>query len=254
MKPIELVTNQVTVVSEPDSGIYLIYNIVSEKGYIGQSLNMARRIKAHKHQLKKGTHRNSHLQDSYNKHGVSVFNFICLENCAPEKLTEREGYFIELIDPALRYNLSAITEVHPTSEETKKKMSESQKKIIHKPLSEETKKKIAEAHAGKSLTEEHKQKIAESHMGENNHYYGKKHSEETKAKMREAWKKRGPVSEETVKKRQETILKRYGVLSCNKGKKLTEEQKAHLSKVNTGKKLTEEHKQNISKGLRKSTS
>jgi group I intron endonuclease len=219
MKPQELLNIKFTVDSDKP-GIYLIYCIISNKGYIGQSKNIKARIRRHKYDLKLNKHRNNHLQNSYNLHGLESFNFIPLENCEYRNLAIREEYYLNLIDMDLRYNLAAVMEVHVTSEETRKKMSESAKKVIHGPLSEEHKQNLSQAHKGKALSEEHKQKIAESHMGEKNHYFGKKHSEETKAKMREAWKNRGPVSEETIKKRQETIMKRYGVLSCNKGKKL----------------------------------
>jgi len=61
-------------------------------------------------------------------------------------------------------------------------------------LSEETKRKIADAHKGKSSpmrgipkSEEHKAKISVSvskaQMGNKNHFYGRKHTDETKAKI-----------------------------------------------------------------------
>jgi hypothetical protein len=61
-------------------------------------------------------------------------------------------------------------------------------------LSEETKRKIADAHKGKlssmkgiPKSEEHKAKISVSvskaQMGNKNHFYGRKHTEETKAKI-----------------------------------------------------------------------
>ena len=51
----------------------------------------------------------------------------------------------------------------PKPEETRRKMSEAQKKVKHKPMSEETKRKIGEANKvklkGRSLSEETKRKI-----------------------------------------------------------------------------------------------
>jgi group I intron endonuclease len=50
-------------------------------------------------------------------------------------------------------------------------------------LSEETKAKIAKSNTGKIASEVACQKMSESHSGIKNHNFGKKHSEELKAKM-----------------------------------------------------------------------
>ena len=68
------------------------------------------------------------------------------------------------------------------SEETKQKISESLK---GKAFSEEHKKNISNSKKGTKLSDEHKQKISESIKGENNPFYGKCHSEETRKKLRE---------------------------------------------------------------------
>lgn len=67
------------------------------------------------------------------------------------------------------------------TEETKQKMSEKAKGKI---LSEETKQKISENKKGKKLTEEHKAKLTIIGSGSDNGFFGKKHSEESKEKMR----------------------------------------------------------------------
>jgi hypothetical protein len=45
-------------------------------------------------------------------------------------------------------------------------------------------------------SEQTKQKISKSTSGEKNHFYGKKHSEETKKKMKDAWMKRKLINKE----------------------------------------------------------
>lgn len=85
----------------------------------------------------------------------------------------------------------------PKSEETRRKISDTQKGKKRKPLSEEHKRKIGEAckgerngFFGKTHSEEAKRKNAESHKG-------KTHSKETKQKMSEAiklwWQKRKSI-------------------------------------------------------------
>ena len=80
------------------------------------------------------------------------------------------------------------------TEETKRKMSESQK---GKHLSEETRKKVSEAkkgckvwNKGRPFSEETRKKMSESQKGERNPRYGKHLSEEQKRKISEACKGR----------------------------------------------------------------
>lgn len=94
----------------------------------------------------------------------------------------------------------------------KEKMIELHKGKIH---SEETKQKMSESAIGKSkkpFTEEHKRKMSEAHkgkgLGKNNHFYGKKHSKETRLKLSESHK--GHIhSEETKRKMSESQKRRF---------------------------------------------
>jgi len=76
-------------------------------------------------------------------------------------------------------NLSLAHIGKTASSDTKLKMSEKQKLIIRKPMSEETKEKIRNSKKGVKASKETKEKMSKSHMGENNHFYGKTHSENT---------------------------------------------------------------------------
>ena len=102
------------------------------------------------------------------------------------------------------------------SEETKKKMSETNKGKHH---SEETKKKMSEANKGKHHSEETKKKISENHWdnsGENHPMYGKHHTEESKIKISTALKGK-KKSVNTIEKRRKSITGKYiGKNSWNK--------------------------------------
>ena len=72
---------------------------------------------------------------------------------------------------------------HVVSEETKRKLSESQK---GKYISEETRRKVSESRKGHVVSEETRRKLSESHKGRPSSFKGCHHSEEAKRKMREA--------------------------------------------------------------------
>jgi hypothetical protein len=105
------------------------------------------------------------------------------------------------------------------SEESRKKMGDSRR---GKPRSEETKKKIGDAHRGKKLSPEHVAKMVEARRGtqtgENNPFYGKHHSEETKRRLSEINSKHRPT-EEQRKKMSETHKRLKSYLRLNKGRK-----------------------------------
>lgn len=69
------------------------------------------------------------------------------------------------------------------SDETKEKL---RKAHLGKKQSLETRRKLSEYHKGRKLPKETCEKIRQSHLGEKNHFYGKKHSNETKIKMSQA--------------------------------------------------------------------
>lgn len=50
------------------AGVYQIYNKETNKRYIGSSINIERRLKEHKRNLKANRHSNQHLQNAWNKY------------------------------------------------------------------------------------------------------------------------------------------------------------------------------------------
>jgi len=129
-------------------GIYMIINVVDKKVYIGQSLNVKKRIKRHFYELSKEIHPNAHLQRSFNIYGKEKFIASLLENCLDKDLTEKESYYVNLVPKELLFNLKAVTPGGPMSEETRKKMSDSAKKYKRQPCKQKTKVKIGNANSG----------------------------------------------------------------------------------------------------------
>lgn len=81
-----------------NSGIYCIENKVNNKVYIGQSINVHKRINTHKYLLRTGTHSNIYLQRSFDKHGKDSFDFKVIELCDVDKLNSLEKRYIKMFN------------------------------------------------------------------------------------------------------------------------------------------------------------
>ena len=140
--------------NECSGGVYYIRNIINEKMYIGSSVDIKRRISQHKSQLNHNRHYNPYLQNAWNKYGEDNFEFGILEEfCGDfDELREIEADYIEYFQTCNRdtgYNMSLDTECFIPDDDYRKKMSE-------------------------------------KYRGENNPFFGKHHTEESKQKIREA--------------------------------------------------------------------
>ena len=78
-------------------GIYEIVNNISDKKYIGSSLNIEKRLYRHKNDLKNGKHVNIHLQREYNKYGFESFTFNVLEECSKDDIKQIEQKYLNKI-------------------------------------------------------------------------------------------------------------------------------------------------------------
>jgi len=80
-------------------GIYRILNTKNGKSYIGMSLSIYQRMSNHRARLRKGNHKNPHLQASWNKYGEKSFQFTIIEKLETAnkfQLLEREDFYIKL--------------------------------------------------------------------------------------------------------------------------------------------------------------
>ena len=59
--------------------VYAIENGVDGKVYIGSSLNARRRVRHHRYQLRRGSHRDGYLQRAFAPYGVAAFRAFVLE-------------------------------------------------------------------------------------------------------------------------------------------------------------------------------
>lgn len=100
-------------IKEHNSGIYVIEIIGSPKFYIGSTLDLARRERDHERLLLKGTHKNLHLQNAFNKHGVDSYKFRIIAICEKDKdfLLTLEQKIIDSYDWDELFNFNRFTRV-----------------------------------------------------------------------------------------------------------------------------------------------
>jgi group I intron endonuclease len=161
----------------PLGGLYVIQNMVNGKFYVGSAKNFWKRWVLHRHLLNNNKHHSPYLQNSWNKYGEEAFTFLPLQ-CVADK-QERlklEQHFLDTLKPEYNGSPTATScEGIVRSEATREKL----RVAMRDP------KRLARiTEMGKQpKSEEHKKNISEAHIG-------MKASEETCAKLREAWKSR----------------------------------------------------------------
>lgn len=131
------------------SGVYQIYNPITNKRYIGSSIDIKRRLKEHYRNLKRHKHCNQHLQNAWNKYSEYLI-FEPIEYCSPEQCLKLEQKYIDYYNSANRkfgYNIDA------------------QAASAGKHLSFETRQKISKAKKGKKLALESIQKMILANLG-----------------------------------------------------------------------------------------
>lgn len=170
---------------EEFSGIYKITNIVNGKVYIGSSKNLLLRERKHFNDLGKGVHHSANLQYDYKKYGAINFKFEIIELVEIGNLFEVEQRYLDDLKPYL------INIGYNVSEKAKSCVLRGEKHwAFNLP-------KGQHHWYGRKHTPETKAKISKAQMGELNHQYGKpspmrgKHiSEESKKKISESCKGR----------------------------------------------------------------
>ena len=216
--------------------IFGVYALVfpNSKVYIGSSVKSCEiRHRSHLRRLRKGIHRNKHMQRLFNKYGEPEFRI--LQICGDPKGMKIKEIIIRIREQAwikdqgvdaincgpaypnamygMHHSVGTIKKLSEAwrnrvvSEETRKKMS-----MLHTGMhcSEETRRKMSESKKGKKRSDETRKKMSEAQKG-NTHWLGKHHSKKARKAISEALKgntySRGHIpSEETKKKMSESKM------------------------------------------------
>lgn len=185
--------------------IYRITNMENGKFYIGSAESFARREWQHKYDLKRNTHKNPHLQASWNKHGEDMFVFEVVEQIpeGEDQLVWEDKWLRECVGKPDCYNVNTLATAPrlglTLSEESKQQLSANRKGKhageehyrYGKIVSEEVRQKIGATQRGKPKTPGRKVSeagrakiLASAAAGNYSHWKGKTHTEEAKAKLR----------------------------------------------------------------------
>jgi group I intron endonuclease len=157
-----------------NSGIYKIRNLVDGKVYVGSAIYLNVRRTSHFSELKSNTHKNNHLQRSYNKYGKENFIFEIIEIAEDvETLMNREDYWIGFYRESLgRENVYNIRE-HASSN-------------LGVKFSDESKARMSKIKKGRIVSEEGRRNLSNAIKGINNHNFGKSMSDGQKRKISES--------------------------------------------------------------------
>ncbi len=147
------------------AGIYVIGNMKNGKVYVGSARDLNARWRTHSWALRKGVHRNSHLQNAWNTHGSRAFSFFVMQLCHPDELQVREQAMMDLskcTDRMIGYNMAPMAR---SSKGTKasiqtrllQSMQRKGRKVVITP---EWREKLAAANRGKKLSEDHRRQIS----------------------------------------------------------------------------------------------
>lgn len=188
------------------SGIYAIENVYNNKLYVGSSINIEKRWNRHRKDLVKNRHHNIFMQRSYLKYGDDCFVYFVLEYAdivSRDTLNKQEQYWIDLIKP--EYNIGGVAggdtfTKNPRKEEIRKIHAENLRSMDRSNNPPRFGELNSNWKGGVSITRlrcecgNSKGYGAEKCMkctdksGENNSFYGKHHTEETKRILSEKLK------------------------------------------------------------------
>ena len=151
------------------SGVYLLINKINNHTYVGSSINLASRMRNYLNKafLKSKQNINMPITKALLKHDTENFSLLIIEYREPAFLTARETFYIAQMVPyynVLKEGYSSLGYKH--TEDTRKLLSDLAKNRVH---SDQTKGLIARAVTG-----------------ENNPFYNRNHSIESKLRIIEA--------------------------------------------------------------------
>jgi len=146
-------------------------------------------------------HRLTYSDKNYSSHQYEITRKLHIKNVSNPKSEETKNKMRKPKSDKHKLNISLGAKEgwkNRSKEESVKKLKDGYSKMVEekghpragKKLSIETKNKISSSLLGNKASLETKHKLSILNSGKNNSMYGKKHSEETRAKMKAVWERR----------------------------------------------------------------
>ena len=185
--------------------IYCAQNMVNGKRYVGKTMRgLEKRVKEHNQDATKNDRQHIYLYRAFHKYGFTNFSWTILCYCSDNQgLVIAEQYWIRILQTSNKqygYNLTIGGDGTPGwkhSVKVKCQISAAQKQawanperkmkrlsVQRAPISEEGRKRMSMGARKRRASEETKAKISEATKGINNPMYGRRHTEESRHKMR----------------------------------------------------------------------
>ncbi|MBL4937062.1 GIY-YIG nuclease family protein [Clostridium sp. YIM B02515] len=161
------------------TGLYIIKNTINDMFYVGHSVDIERRFRAHKSYLIRNIHHCVYLQRVWNKYGEENFEFIILKECSLEESIKLEQYYIDNFKKSI-YNTGDLAASggdlisnNPNIDNIRKKKKQDAIKYYSRLTDEEKKEKYGR-------------------KGDKNPMYGKHHTDEVRKLLSEKAKRPNP--------------------------------------------------------------
>lgn len=145
------------------TGVYLITNTITGAKYVGQSVNIERRMMEHRTPNSSLKSKSKRFADDIIRYGIESFTFEVLEECPVDRLLETEKKWIKAIKPD--YNTVGRTVPY----DQRRKISDTLKKRWES-MSDEEKQRIITHNLigprkGHEVSEHTRQKLREANLG-----------------------------------------------------------------------------------------
>lgn len=162
---------QISADLKSKSGVYCWYNLLNGNYYIGSAIDLRSRINDYFQESYFRDKANLIIVRSILKYGLGNFALIILEYSSREESISREQYWLDLLKP--EYNI----------------LEKAGSSLGYKH-SLESIDKLSRLALRRNHSDEVRQAMSETRKGEGNSFYGRTHSDETRAKLREIALKR----------------------------------------------------------------